>query len=208
MALPNKILLSSSVINIEATPASASRPLSNKDINLKDWINDQITEGLIVTVSDTPTFTSVTTTDVTTDTVESNTVSVANETTGVGGSIDIKSLYIAPSSISGGNTFDLNIDFPGVPSGSMILGVSFRVVDAITTSSGTHTWSSAFTTGSTTSINTGSNGTAGVNFTKLLVPEITTSFLGVRLTAPGAETFTAGSIKVVIYYMSATQLSA
>lgn len=95
-----------------------------------------------------------------------------------------------------------------IPVGSMLLGASFNVDEAVTTSSATDTWEAAFVDGSTTALVAAS--TSGALNTKadtLVVPEISaTNPTEIQFTAPGAETFATGIIEVVVYYFELTSL--
>jgi len=89
-----------------------------------------------------------------------------------------------------------------IPVGALIIGASFNVDTTITTSAAGDTWDADFITGSTTNIVAA--GAAGAQNTKadaLFVPILTTGgACEVEFDAPGAETFTAGVIEVVVYY--------
>ena len=90
----------------------------------------------------------------------------------------------------------------------MLLGAQINVDTAITTSGGSDTWKADFNGGSTTSIaSAGTSGTLNTKVNTLIVPEITNASTEVRLTAPGVETFSAGIIEVVVYYITLSPLS-
>jgi len=97
-----------------------------------------------------------------------------------------------------------------IPVGSLIIGASFNVNTAITTSGAGNTWDADFITGDTTNIVAA--GAAGAQDTKadaLFVPILTTGgACEVEFDAPGAETFTAGVIEVVVYYIDLTSLAS
>lgn len=91
-----------------------------------------------------------------------------------------------------------------IPAGAIVLGVAVRVTTAVTTSSGTNTF------------DVGDDGGADVNrygadiagaagTTNRQGPADNQLFYGsiteIRFSAPGAETFTAGAIRVIVYYM-------
>lgn len=193
MSLPNKILLSSSVINIEASPSSASRTLSNKDINLKDWINDQITSGLIDLGAGTPSsLTSL------------GTLALGNIAEGGTGQLVIKTAREVHTLILSDLSSTTTIS---IPSGAMVLGASFNVDTAVTTSGATNTWDADFITGSTTSLTAGIAGALNTKADKLIVPEITTDVTQIQFSTAGVETFATGVIEIVVYYIELTSLA-
>jgi hypothetical protein len=89
-----------------------------------------------------------------------------------------------------------------LPVGVKLLGASFWVVSAVTTSSATNTWGVEFTGGSTTTLLADTQPGALDTKREVLIPdEITSgSVTNVRFVAPGAETFVSGNILVHIYY--------
>jgi len=95
-----------------------------------------------------------------------------------------------------------------IPSGAMLIGASFNVDTAITTSGGDNTWSAAFSGGSTTSlVPTSTSGTQNTKDDTLVVPEIASASTEVTLTAGNAETFTAGAVEIVVYYYDLTSIA-
>lgn len=95
-----------------------------------------------------------------------------------------------------------------IPAGAMIIGASFTVNTAVTTSAANNTWSAALVTGASTTL--AAAGRSGVLDTKvdtLIVPVITTDITEVRFTAGNGEDFATGAIEVVVYYYTLTSLS-
>lgn len=94
-----------------------------------------------------------------------------------------------------------------VPAGALVLYVSARVTTAVTTSSATNTFS--YGPAAVDANRWGNNIAGALNTTNRGTdedgsPKFYTSAVSIRITAPGAETFTAGVIRFTIHYIQVT----
>lgn len=95
-----------------------------------------------------------------------------------------------------------------IPAGAMLLGASFNVNVAVTSSGASNTWDADFKTGSTTNlVAAGALGAINTKKNTLIVPEITTDVTEIEFDAAGVETFATGVIEVVVYYAVLTSLA-
>ena len=95
-----------------------------------------------------------------------------------------------------------------IPSGALLLGASFCVNTAITTSAASNTWDADYIGGSTTNLVTaGASGALNTKSNRLIVPEVASAQTNIQFAAPGAETFTAGVIEIIVYYIDTTSLA-
>jgi len=92
-----------------------------------------------------------------------------------------------------------------IPVGAMLLGCSMNV-DTAVTNDGDNTWTAAFSTGSTTSIEAAGAAAKNSKTDTLIVPEITTTGACEITFTPQSGSFTAGVIEVQVYYMDLTSL--
>jgi len=139
----------------------------------------------------------------TTSTLSANSlIKLTNNAEGNTGALSFKTAREVHT-LDGVTTSDTSFN---VPAGSMLLGVSMNVNTAVTDDDGDDTWSSAFITGSTTSISTASAATKDTKVNLLIVPAIATDVVNVRFTPQGTN-FTAGVIEVVVYYAQLTALA-
>jgi len=107
--------------------------------------------------------------------------------------------------LAAATTSDTTID---IPSGAILLGASFNVDTAVTTSAASNTWDADFVGGSATAlVAAGAAGAQNTKGNKLVVPELAAAQTNIQFAAPGAETFTAGVIEVIAYYMDLTGLA-
>lgn len=131
-----------------------------------------------------------------------NTVAFANTTEGRTAAMNIQTKQQAVA-LSGATT-DSTIN---IPTGSILLGVSFCVNVAVADSTGNDTWSAAYVTGATTSLASGAAPAQNTKVDKLVVPELAGNTTNVQFT-PNAGTFTAGTIEIVAYYIDLTSLAS
>ncbi|KKM86990.1 hypothetical protein LCGC14_1273420 [marine sediment metagenome] len=97
---------------------------------------------------------------------------------------------------------------PAIPNGSLVLGASFTVNTAVTTSGAGNTWDADFITGLATALVAA--GAAGAQDTKanvMIVPEVASNIVNIEFDAPGVETFTGGVIEIIVYYIDLTSLA-
>ncbi len=97
---------------------------------------------------------------------------------------------------------------PAIPNGCILLGASFNVNEAVTTSAASNTWDADFITGSVTAlVAAGAAGAADTKADTMIVPEKASDIVNVEFDAPGAETFTGGVIEIIVYYIDLTSLA-
>lgn len=92
-----------------------------------------------------------------------------------------------------------------IPTGAMLLGVSFNVNDTVADDAGDDTWSAAFSGGSTATLATAAAAAIDTKVNTLIVPEIASGATEITFTPQGGD-FTGGIIEVVAYYKSLTSL--
>lgn len=93
-----------------------------------------------------------------------------------------------------------------IPSGARLLAVSMTVNTAVTDDAGDDTWSAAFVTGSTTTIETGVAAAQNTKVNFMVPDEITTDVTQIQFTPQGGS-FSAGVIEIVAYYEELTSLA-
>jgi len=221
--LSNKRNVQGSQLGNVATQSSVTPGLKGYEVEMTEWITHQINEGLIelsglsggaaLTVEATELDLTGTNVDINatnldviaTTTAIGGSLRLVNEAEGRTGSLNhltarqVHTLTLAATS----DTTTISI-----PVGSIILGASFTVNTAVTTSGATNTWSAAFITGSTTTLATGAAGALNTKVNTLIVPEKTAGGVAeIRFDAAGVETFTAGVIEVQVYYYTLTSLA-
>ncbi len=92
-----------------------------------------------------------------------------------------------------------------IPTGAMLLGVSFNVNTAVVDDAGDDTWSAAFSGGSTATLATAAAAAVDTKVNTLIVPEIASGATEITFTPQGGN-FSAGIIEIVAYYKSLTSL--
>ncbi len=92
-----------------------------------------------------------------------------------------------------------------IPTGAMLLGVSFNVNDTVTDTAGDDTWSAAFSGGSTATLATAAAAAIDTKVNTLIVPEIASGATEITFT-PNGGNFGGGIIEIVAYYKSLTSL--
>ena len=102
-----------------------------------------------------------------------------------------------------GATKDTSI---AIPSGAILLGVSFTVNTAVVDSAGDDTWSAAYITGATTALASGAGAAQDTKVNKLVVPELASATTEIRFT-PNGGNFSAGVIEIIAYYVDLTSLA-
>jgi len=139
----------------------------------------------------------------TTSTLSANSlIKLTNNAEGNTGALSVKTVREVHT-LAAAATSDTSID---LAAGVMLLGVSMCVNTAVVDSAGNDTWSSAFITGSTTAISSGSAAAKDTKVNTLIVPEITSNTTNIRFT-PNGGNFSAGVIEVIIYYINLTSLA-
>ncbi len=205
-----------------ATQSSVSGGLKGYEVELTEWITHQINEGLIELSSidgGSALKISATELDLTGTNVDINATNldVIATTTKVGGSFSIvneaEGRTGAMNYLTARQVHTLSLAATSdtttisIPAGAILLGASFTVNTAVTTSGATNTWSAAFVTGSTTTLATNAAGALNTKVNTLIVPEKATATTQIRFDAAGVETFATGVIEVVVYYQTLTSLA-
>ena len=134
--------------------------------------------------------------------VEAVGLAINNATEGSTGRLTIQTAQEVVD-VSSGTSADSTI---AIPSGAVLLGVSFCVNTAVTDDDGDDTWSAAFITGSTTSLASAAAAAKNTKVNTLIVPEVASDATEVQFT-PNGTNFTAGAIEIVAYYYALTSLA-
>ena len=136
----------------------------------------------------------------------SDKTSFSNTAEGNTGSLNIqtaRNVHTLASAAQSSTTFS-----PTIPNGSTLLGASFTVNTAVTTSGASNTWDADFITGSTTAlVAAGASGSVDTKADKMIVPEVSNDIVNIEFDAPGVETFTGGIIEIIVYYIDLTSLA-
>ncbi len=206
-----------------ATQSSISGGLKGYEVELTEWIAHQINEGILelstlsggaaLTVEATELDLTGTNVDINatnldviaTTTAIGGSLRLVNEAEGRTGSLNYLTAREVHTLTLGATSDTTTIS---IPVGAVVLGASFTVNTAVTTSGATNTWSAAFITGSTTALATGAAGALNTKVNTLIVPEVTAGGIAqIRFDAAGVETFATGVIEVVVYYQTLTSLA-